>query len=76
MGLEELKDRNHIIQDNFRFLTDELISGRVKIKPQIGLAIYWKNTKNKEPDFNTLHQSLKVNFENKYLITKGISCRY
>ena len=44
MSLEELKDRNHIIQDNFRFLTDELISGRDILGLTFYLAdgsVYW-----------------------------------
>ena len=38
-SLEELKERNHKIQDNYRFMTDEIIDGR----DILGLTYYLEN---------------------------------
>ena len=44
----------------------------IKIKPKVGRAIYWTNTKKGLPNFDSLHEGCQVISGNKYIVTKGI----
>lgn len=44
----------------------------IKIKPKVGLAVYWTNIKKGLPNFDSLHEGCQVINGNKYILTKGI----